>query len=100
MSTKRAWREDTYSAPMTISGSWTAAHDNRAVDGNVHAAKFLGAFFDGNGPGLFSFTLSAHQANACFHDGEKEQVEQRYEKQSAYEKDYVDHGIAYRLKRV
>ena len=82
MSTKRAWREDTYS------------------DGNVHAAKFLRAFFDGNGPGLFAFALSAHQTNASFHDGEKEQVEQCYKKQSAYEEDYVDHGLAYRLKRV
>ena len=81
-------------------GSWAAAYDNRAVDGNVHAAKFLRAFFDGNGPGLFAFALSAHQTNASFHDGEKEQVEQCYKKQSAYEEDYVDHGLAYRLKRV
>ena len=61
---------------------------------------FLGPFFDGNGPGLFAFALSAHQTNASFHDGEKEQVEQCYKKQSAYEEDYVDHGLAYRLKRV
>ena len=81
-------------------GSWAAAYDNWAVDGNVHAAKFLRAFFDSDGPGLFAFALSAHQANASFHDGEKEQVEQCYKKQSAYEEDYVNHGIAYRLKRV
>lgn len=49
---------------------------------------------------VFAFALSAHQANASFHDGEKEQVEQCHKKQSAYEEDYVDHGIAYRLKRV
>ena len=66
-------------------------HDYGAAHGHFHAAQLFGAALDGDLPRLFAFALAFYQANSRFHDGEQEQIQQRDEKQPAYQEDDVDH---------